>query len=110
MLRRSALVVVAATLGCGAAFARRGASAQGRSAGTWPGTHPVRIIYPFTPGDPGDAYARLLAEHYARTLGGTFVVENRTGAAGTIGTAHVANSPPDGRRRRTGHEALAGRR
>lgn len=96
IMRRRALVALAATLGCGAALAPRRVSAQGAGAGAWPGSHPVRIIYPFTPGGPGDAYARLLAEHYARTLGGTFVVENRTGAAGTIGTAHVANSPPDG--------------
>ena len=99
-MRRRALVAGAAATAAfagAAAFVARGAArAQGAAASDWPGGRPVRIIYPFTPGGPGDAYARLLAEHYARTLGGTFVVENRTGAAGTVGTAHVAGSPPDG--------------
>jgi len=62
----------------------------------YPGSRPVRIIMPSTPGTPQDLYARLLGEHWGRTLGGTFVVENRPGASGTIGLAHVANSPPDG--------------
>jgi tripartite-type tricarboxylate transporter receptor subunit TctC len=82
-----------AILGIGAAFSPRSGAAQG----AWPGNQPVRIVYPFTPGGPGDAYARLLAEHFARAFGGSFVVENRTGASGTIATAHVANSAPDGR-------------
>jgi len=62
----------------------------------WPGRRPVRIVYPFAAGGVGDAYARMLAEHCAQALGGTFVVENRTGASGAIGTAFVANQAPDG--------------
>jgi len=72
------------------------ARAQGGSPGAWPGARPVRLILPSPPGTPQDFYVRSLAEHYGRTLGGTFVVENRAGASGTIGMAHVANSPPDG--------------
>jgi tripartite-type tricarboxylate transporter receptor subunit TctC len=72
------------------------APAIGRAQSEYPGARPVRIIMPSTPGTPQDLYARLLAEHWGRTLGGTFVVENRPGASGTIGLAHVANSPPDG--------------
>ncbi|MBX9700802.1 MAG: tripartite tricarboxylate transporter substrate binding protein [Acetobacteraceae bacterium] len=64
--------------------------------GAWPMRGPVRIISASPPGTPQDLYARSLAEHCSRTLGGTFVVENRTGAAGTIGVAAVANSAPDG--------------
>jgi tripartite-type tricarboxylate transporter receptor subunit TctC len=67
-----------------------------RAQADWPGQRPVRIIMPSTPGTPQDFYARLLAEHWGRAFGGTFVVENRPGASGTIGLAHVANSPPDG--------------
>jgi tripartite-type tricarboxylate transporter receptor subunit TctC len=72
------------------------APAIGRAQSSYPGTRPVRIIMPSTPGTPQDLYSRHLAEHWGRTLGGTFVVENRPGASGTIGLAHVANSAPDG--------------
>ena len=93
-MRRRAFVTAAAAL-AGVTAARR-AGAQGAAVG-WPRGRPVRIVFPSSiPGSVGDGYARLLAEHFARTLGGTFIVENRTGASGTIGTAHVANSPPDG--------------
>ncbi|MCO6417598.1 tripartite tricarboxylate transporter substrate binding protein [Siccirubricoccus sp. KC 17139] len=67
-----------------------------RAQAAYPNARPVRIIMPSTPGTPQDFYARSLGEHWSRTLGGTFVVENRPGASGTIGLAHVANSPPDG--------------
>jgi tripartite-type tricarboxylate transporter receptor subunit TctC len=56
----------------------------------------VRIIHPSVAGSPGDVYTRLLAEHWGRTLGGAFVVENRVGATGSIGTTAAAQSPPDG--------------
>jgi tripartite-type tricarboxylate transporter receptor subunit TctC len=72
--------------------APRGARGQG----AWPGTRPVRILSPSPAGTPQDFYARSLAEHWMRALGGTFVVENRPGASGTIGMAAVANAPPDG--------------
>jgi tripartite-type tricarboxylate transporter receptor subunit TctC len=78
-----------------AARATRRAAAQ-PGAGEWPGTRPVRIVHPSQAGGPGDVYTRLLAEHLSRTLGGTFVVENRIGGTGTIGTAHVAQAAPDG--------------
>lgn len=69
------------------------AFAQG---GEWPTRGPVRIIIPSPPGTPQDLYARSLGEQWGRAFGGTFVVENRPGAAGTIGMQAVANSPPDG--------------
>jgi tripartite-type tricarboxylate transporter receptor subunit TctC len=62
----------------------------------WPGNRPVRIIQPSQAGSPADVYARLFAEHCARVFGGTFVVENRIGGTGSIGTAVVAQAPPDG--------------
>lgn len=64
--------------------------------GDWPGSRPVRIIQPSQAGSPADVYARLMAEHFSRAFGGTFVVENRVGGTGTIGTAEVARSAPDG--------------
>jgi len=62
----------------------------------WPSSRPVRIIHPSVAGSPGDVYTRLLAEHWAKTFGGAFVVENRVGATGSVGTAAAAQSPPDG--------------
>ena len=61
----------------------------------WP-NKPVRIITGFAPGGIGDLGARLLAEHISRTTGQQAVVENRTGAAGSIGIDAVAKSAPDG--------------
>src|SRR3954470_4786176 len=87
------VILAAAGLLAAPAIGRAQSSASGAD---YPGNRPVRIIMPSTPGTPQDLYARLLAEHWGRTLGGTFVVENRPGASGTIGLAHVANSPPDG--------------
>jgi len=57
---------------------------------------PVRYIVPFGPGGSPDLVARLLGERLSRLWGQQVVVENRVGAAGLLGTAFVAKSPPDG--------------
>ena len=59
-------------------------------------TRPVRIVTGFAAGGIGDLGARLLAEHITRTTGQQAVVENRTGAAGTLGMDAVAKAAPDG--------------
>ncbi|MBI3067764.1 MAG: tripartite tricarboxylate transporter substrate binding protein [Betaproteobacteria bacterium] len=56
----------------------------------------VRIISPFSPGSSSDIVGRLLAQKLTGSWSQTVLVENRTGAGGTIGIAHVAKSPPDG--------------
>jgi tripartite-type tricarboxylate transporter receptor subunit TctC len=61
----------------------------------WP-AKPVRIVTGFAAGGIGDLGARLLAETITRTSGQQAVVENRTGAAGTLGMDAVAKAPPDG--------------
>jgi len=61
----------------------------------WP-TQSVRIVVPFPPGGANDVIARLLAEHFSKTIGGTYVVENVTGAGGNLGTDRVAKAAPDG--------------
>lgn len=61
----------------------------------WP-QRPVRIVVPFAPGAGTDAMGRLLAQKLGEQLGASFVVENRAGASGAIGTQHVAQSAPDG--------------
>ncbi|SSW65269.1 hypothetical protein AVE30378_01429 [Achromobacter veterisilvae] len=57
---------------------------------------PVRIIVPYQAGQGTDVAARYLAEDLARALGQPFIVENRPGAGGNIGTSEAARSAPDG--------------
>lgn len=57
---------------------------------------PVRIIVPFPPGGTADILARTLANKLHPVLGQVFIVDNRAGAAGNIGTDLVAKSKPDG--------------
>lgn len=56
----------------------------------------VRVIYPSTAGSSGDVRVRKLAEILSGKLGARFVVENKPGAAGAIGSAYVAKAAPDG--------------
>ena len=56
----------------------------------------VKIVYPFAAGNTGDAIARILGEQMQRILGATIIIENRTGAAGRIGTQSVIRAEPDG--------------
>jgi tripartite-type tricarboxylate transporter receptor subunit TctC len=62
---------------------------------SWP-TRPVRAIVPFAAGSSTDIIPRIVFEQLSQQLGQTIVVENRTGAGGTIGAAFVAKSEPDG--------------
>jgi len=57
---------------------------------------PVRIVVTWPPGGSNDVVARVMAQRLSEALGQTFVVENRGGATGTIGSDLVAKSPPDG--------------
>ncbi|MFM8546702.1 MAG: Bug family tripartite tricarboxylate transporter substrate binding protein [Betaproteobacteria bacterium] len=59
-------------------------------------TRPIKLIAPLAPGGATDLVARVLAERAARYLGQPMVVENRPGAGGTVGSAAVVQSPPDG--------------
>ena len=61
----------------------------------WP-AKPVKFIVPFPPGGSVDPLARMLGVRLADSLGQQFIVENKTGASGSIGTAFVAKSAPDG--------------
>ncbi|WP_420477161.1 tripartite tricarboxylate transporter substrate binding protein [Noviherbaspirillum sp. ST9] len=57
---------------------------------------PIKWVVPFTPGGAMDSMARAIGERLAQNLGQPVVIENRPGAGGTIGSALVAKSEPDG--------------
>jgi tripartite-type tricarboxylate transporter receptor subunit TctC len=61
----------------------------------WPARN-VRVIVPYTPGGGIDAVARVMAQKLTEQTGGTFIVENRAGAAGVLGAELVARAAPDG--------------
>ena len=85
--RRAALVVA---LGLAATLAH----AQG--VGDWPKRQPIKLVAVFPPGGSVDQVARILAPALQQQLGQNVIVDNKGGASGTIGTAAVAASPPDG--------------
>jgi tripartite-type tricarboxylate transporter receptor subunit TctC len=68
---------------------------NGAAAQDWP-AKPVRLIVPFPPGGTVDPLARLLGARLTAALGQQFIVDNRPGGSGSIGTALTVKSPPDG--------------
>lgn len=61
----------------------------------WPDKN-VRILVPFPPGGGTDIQARVLAVAFQKSMGQNFIIDNRTGASGLIGTQIAVESPPDG--------------
>jgi tripartite-type tricarboxylate transporter receptor subunit TctC len=84
MMRRLVLAILAALLFSGPVTAQN-----------YP-ARPITIIVPFSAGGPSDAMARILAERMKMTLGETVLVENVTGAGGSVGVGRAVRSPPDG--------------
>ncbi|MBS0320768.1 MAG: tripartite tricarboxylate transporter substrate binding protein [Proteobacteria bacterium] len=72
-----------------------GASAQGSALAAYP-DHPVHLIVPYPPAGGADAAARVMAVALEKQLGQSFVIDNRPGASGRIGTELVAKAVPDG--------------
>src|SRR6266508_2410752 len=70
-------------------------STQAEDATDYP-SKKIKMLLPFGAGGGGDVLGRLLADRMGNRLGQTIYVENRTGAAGTIGAQQAATSPPDG--------------
>lgn len=86
--RRHALGFVAALAACGALPAAGQTTA-------FP-SRPIRLIVPQAPGGNSDTFGRILAQKLSERIGQQVVVENRAGAGGTVGSALVAKSAPDG--------------
>ena len=70
-------------------------------------SRPLTLIVPYAAGGPSDLIARLLAEHMGRTLGQQVIVENVSGAGGTLGARRLASAEPDGSTLLIHHVALA---
>jgi tripartite-type tricarboxylate transporter receptor subunit TctC len=79
-------------------------AAIGTVAAAWPvsshaetfPSRPITLIVPFAAGGPTDVLARILAEHMRKTLGQTVVIENVTGASGSVAGVRAARATPDG--------------
>ena len=70
--------------------------AQRAGAGAYPGGRTVRVVVPFAAGGTTDILGRVVAQLLTESMGGTFVVDNKTGAGGNVGAELVAKAPPDG--------------
>ena len=82
---------------CGRALAAGSLAlaAAAAAAQAWP-SRPITMVMPYAPGGPGYTVTRVFAAAMQKTLGQQIVVDNPAGASGTIGTAKVARSAPDG--------------
>ncbi len=78
-----------------AVFSLAALAAPASAAEPWPG-RPGRIVVPYPPGGPADIVARHVALRLTEALGQQFIVDNRSGANGVIGTEVVARAKPDG--------------
>ena len=90
-----ALFVLRLAVAVSIALGLLAAPPAGAQATNWP-NKPVRFVVPFPPGGSNDQLARLLGARLGEITGQTFVVDNRQGASGAIGTALVAKAPADG--------------
>lgn len=88
--RRRAVVAGALLSAC-----MTGLTSTARAQAAWP-SKPVRIVVPFPPGGTTDIMARAMAPELSRAFGQPFIVDNRAGAGGSLGTDIVAKSPADG--------------
>jgi tripartite-type tricarboxylate transporter receptor subunit TctC len=92
MMRRTVLAAVVALLTAGGPAL----------ADNYP-SHPITIVVPFSAGGPTDSMARILAEAMRTSLGQNLVIENVTGAGGSIGVGRAARAAPDGYTISIGH-------
>ena len=81
---RAVAITLAAIAGCNSAVAQN-----------YP-DRPIHVIVPFAGGSASDVLARIVTDHMGNTIGKNFVIDNRPGAGGNIGTAAAARAEPDG--------------
>ena len=86
-MARAASLILAGLIASGPAWAQTHQS--------WP-ERPVRFIVPFQPGSSSDTVARVVAQKLGERLGQQFVIDNRVGASGNLGTEAIAHAEPDG--------------
>jgi tripartite-type tricarboxylate transporter receptor subunit TctC len=89
-MQRRDFITAGALAACGASLAGGAWAQSGYPA------RPVRMVVPFPPGGPTDVMGRTAAKAMGERLGQQFVVENKAGAGGNIGTDFVAKAAPDG--------------
>jgi len=82
-------------IACSSLFAALIALSTALGAAGYP-EKPIRLVIPFAPGGGTDVLARALSEKLTEALGVSIIIDNRPGAAGTLGTALVARAAPDG--------------
>jgi len=90
--RRVGLAMLAGVAAAGIATM---AAAQDNAIRDYP-TRPITLVVPFPPGGSTTIVARIVTERMAERLGQQFVIDNRAGAGGTLGTRQVAKGTPDG--------------
>jgi tripartite-type tricarboxylate transporter receptor subunit TctC len=84
--------VIAGAIGAAGAVARPFVA----RAQNWPSGATIKFVVPYPPGGSTDVIARLVQPMLQQRLGATIIIDNRAGASGSLGTAAVAKSPPDG--------------
>lgn len=102
IIRRIALLWAGLSL----AVASAASIALPASAADWP-ARPITVIVPFSAGGTVDIVARIVGQKLSRELGQNVIIENRTGAGGTIATAMLAHAAPDGYTLMAQHMGLA---
>lgn len=94
MRKRSSLRALSGLALTAAAWACTGTTAWAQAA-DWP-QRPIRLVVPYPPGTGPDIMARLVSEKLARELKATFVIDNKPGVNGSLGTEAVVRAPADG--------------
>src|SRR5260370_11265340 len=89
------LMIARSLIFLGLATALVAAVPRAAAAETWP-NHPITMVVPFPAGGPTDGLGRIIAERMGRALGQSIIVDNVSGAGGTLGVAKVARAPADG--------------
>ena len=93
--RRRALVLSGGMMAGGVLAAPMIASGVARAADDWP-NKPVRYINVFPPGGPTDTLSRIVCNQLAELTGQQFIVDNKSGSGGNVGTDAIAKAAPDG--------------